>query len=302
MTEALDSQVLNSRQRWVSRVQMACDGVTAPGMSSVSSNYARLRQLHYVASQLQKPNCDCRAALMDLVAEAFQNPIDSSPTGPLLFSEADCVNIKDRRNESPALIPSRISAGVSIASPRSPMPSAYAMLNTWSTWMSLYPYLDQVVTLSKRGLWDTVSSYTLTICPGVVYADCVDDAARMAEILVHETAHNRLNAYLALFEPLSSSPTWWSPWRKMQRPAFGILHAMYAFSHVVAYFNWLLEGENSALFNRQYILLRLKDEACALLQTYQSATEALALVTDEALNLHLNVTFSEAKVLSLQRA
>lgn len=68
----------------------------------------------------------------------------------------------------------------------------------------------------------------------------------MGEVLVHEYRHNLLHALEAmtgLFLPDSPrDAVYYSPWRDDPRPLHGILHAIFTFSGVVAYYLGLLEN------------------------------------------------------------
>jgi HEXXH motif-containing protein len=73
-----------------------------------------------------------------------------------------------------------------------------------------------------------------------------DDAAKLAEVLVHELQHSKLNAFLDLF-PLvddDSEARWHAPWRTDPRPLTGVLHGIYAFTSVVEF--WHVEREHLA--------------------------------------------------------
>ncbi|ONH23995.1 hypothetical protein BL253_31455 [Pseudofrankia asymbiotica] len=64
-----------------------------------------------------------------------------------------------------------------------------------------------------------------------------DDPTQLASTLVHELAHFKLGGILHLFD--LTDPSWtrlgYAPWRDDPRPIRGILHGIYAFFHVTAF-------------------------------------------------------------------
>lgn len=79
-----------------------------------------------------------------------------------------------------------------------------------------------------------LESYTITALRSTIYMDHHPSRIRMAETLIHEATHNWLNlAFDAWAEPLPETPTWWSPWRGIERPVAGIVHAIAAFGFVI---------------------------------------------------------------------
>jgi HEXXH motif-containing protein len=69
-----------------------------------------------------------------------------------------------------------------------------------------------------------------------------DSAVRLAEVLVHEMQHSKINALLDL-HPLvhNDDRLWRAPWRTDPRPLIGVLHGIYAFTSVVEF--WRIERE-----------------------------------------------------------
>ncbi|MGK9230880.1 hypothetical protein KXS07_02505 [Inquilinus limosus] len=93
-----------------------------------------------------------------------------------------------------------------------------------------------VVTLNPRAFGEHLESYTVTALRCTVFLDYYVTPLRNAETLVHEAAHNWLNLAFDTFqEPLPETPTWWSPWRGVERPVAGMIHAVFAFGCVVGF-------------------------------------------------------------------
>jgi HEXXH motif-containing protein len=78
---------------------------------------------------------------------------------------------------------------------------------------------------------------------GGLYLSTKDNAAKLADVLVHELQHSKLNAVLDLV-PMAhddSEARWYAPWRTDPRPLTGVLHGIYAFTSVVEF--WHVERD-----------------------------------------------------------
>lgn len=78
---------------------------------------------------------------------------------------------------------------------------------------------------------------------GGVVLSAKNSATGLAEVLVHELQHSKLNAMLDLvsLEKGVSDRFWYAPWRVDSRPLVGLLHGIYAFVSVVEF--WRIEHE-----------------------------------------------------------
>ncbi|MFG3153950.1 aKG-HExxH-type peptide beta-hydroxylase [Streptomyces sp. NPDC048219] len=94
-----------------------------------------------------------------------------------------------------------------------------------------------VICLTGRRRPDqTLRSFAITRLPATVFTDHTGNAAVLGRDLVHEAAHNWLNdALAALHITFPDNETYFSPWRGTQRPAYGFLHACFAFSLTMIY-------------------------------------------------------------------
>jgi hypothetical protein len=96
-----------------------------------------------------------------------------------------------------------------------------------------------VVTLQERGHRETTNSYALKALPGTVFVDSVIDPVRLGELVLHESAHTLLNDVLSAFAvELDPTARWYSPWKNTYRPAYGLLHAGFAFGVLQKYFEF----------------------------------------------------------------
>jgi hypothetical protein len=97
--------------------------------------------------------------------------------------------------------------------------------------------LGIVVTLEVRERRETTNSHTLKALPGTIFIDSVDDPVRLGEIVLHESAHAFLNDVLKAYAvELDPAARWYSPWKGVYRPAYGLLHAGFAFGVLQKYF------------------------------------------------------------------
>jgi HEXXH motif-containing protein len=65
-----------------------------------------------------------------------------------------------------------------------------------------------------------------------------DSATDLAEAIVHEVQHSKLNALMGLFPLHQEDHTWYfAPWRNDPRPLGGVLHGIYAFTSVVEFWH-----------------------------------------------------------------
>jgi HEXXH motif-containing protein len=89
-------------------------------------------------------------------------------------------------------------------------------------------------------------SYSLSNFPGAIFVGAARSLWPVAEALVHEAAHVRLN-HAAEASPLTlggRDTVCYSPWRDDPRPVEGVVHGVYAFSLVLGF--WLESLESGA--------------------------------------------------------
>jgi HEXXH motif-containing protein len=73
----------------------------------------------------------------------------------------------------------------------------------------------------------------------------LDEPVLMAETLLHEFSHNVLYSvidYFGVFAGDASAAVYYSPWRPDPRPLPGVLHAVYVFERVTAYYQRLFHS------------------------------------------------------------
>ncbi|MFD9592686.1 HEXXH motif-containing putative peptide modification protein [Kitasatospora sp. NPDC059973] len=88
----------------------------------------------------------------------------------------------------------------------------------------------------RREIRDTLFSWSITRLPGTVFTDRVNSPEVLARDLIHEAGHHWFNdALTAASMSFPENVVFYSPWRKAISPAFGFLHACWAFSLTAIY-------------------------------------------------------------------
>lgn len=125
---------------------------------------------------------------------------------------------------------------------------------------------EPVVVPTRRSGGFVAASSSASV--GAIRAVLPDDPAAMAETLLHELQHSKLNALLDLV-PLKrpgSSRTCYAPWRRDPRPLSGLLHGIYAFVGVTEYWyrRWRSDAEPTAAFHFVHHQLQVREAIRAL--------------------------------------
>ncbi|MEU2598175.1 aKG-HExxH-type peptide beta-hydroxylase [Streptomyces hirsutus] len=146
----------------------------------------------------------------------------------------------------------------------------------------------------RRRLDQTLRSFAITRLPATVFTDHTSDAAVLGRDLVHETAHNWLNdALVALQITIPDDETYFSPWRGTKRPAYGFLHACFAFPLTVIYAVRSLPGASGA--GHTVLANHVRQQRAQLASTQDDFARALKLVTDHGLRERLDTVFQHAR-------
>nr|WP_042186034.1 HEXXH motif domain-containing protein [Kibdelosporangium sp. MJ126-NF4]CEL17038.1 Transcriptional regulator [Kibdelosporangium sp. MJ126-NF4]CTQ91732.1 Transcriptional regulator [Kibdelosporangium sp. MJ126-NF4] len=136
------------------------------------------------------------------------------------------------------------------ANPDKPDPLSTA---EWDDWNDLFDRAWNVLTQRHRGYAEELSAGLVAVAPvrgkqgftgsssnpafGAVALSPKESGAALAEVLIHELQHSKLNAVLELV-PLRQEHAerwWYAPWRADPRPLVGLLHGIYAFVSVVEF-------------------------------------------------------------------
>ena len=147
--------------------------------------------------------------------------------------------------------------------------------------------------LRTKQLGDTLDSWTITRLPGTVFLDHVSDPVVLARDLVHEAGHNWLNDALAATAcKISDDELFYSPWKQTPRPAFGFLHACWAFPLTMIYTARVL-GRTSGVL-RRYLTVYLDQQRDLLADTADDHARVLRLITNDGLRARLRTVHHQA--------
>ncbi|MCX4751180.1 HEXXH motif-containing putative peptide modification protein [Kitasatospora sp. NBC_01287] len=153
-----------------------------------------------------------------------------------------------------------------------------------------------VVLLRTKQLDDTLDSWTITRLPGTVFLDHVGDPVVLARDLIHEAGHNWLNdALTATGCKIDDQVAFHSPWKQSMRPAFGFLHACWAFPLTMLYTARVLEHTEGDV--QRFLTAYLDQQRGHLATTAADHPRALELVGDEALRERLAAVHRQALTL-----
>ncbi|MCX4573427.1 HEXXH motif-containing putative peptide modification protein [Streptomyces sp. NBC_01571] len=154
-----------------------------------------------------------------------------------------------------------------------------------------------VICLTGRRRPDqTLRSFAITRLPATVFTDHTGDAAVLGRDLVHEAAHNWLNdALAALHITIPDDETYFSPWRGTQRPAYGFLHACFAFPLTMIYAARARPGATMA--TTAVLADHERQQRPQLAAAQDDFTRAVKLIPDPGLRERLDTVFQHARTL-----
>lgn len=174
--------------------------------------------------------------------------------------------------------------------------------------------LAQEITSSMRCIVPLVTanpqvhvSATFREAPGLIALSWTPDTPVLAEAIVHEYHHSKLNTLLTV-DPLIAGPTeqslFYSPWRPDPRPLLGLLHGAFVF-HAVLHFWMGCFRARIPLFNeerlrqRLYLVQRQAGEALTTLAELAELTDCGNLLVEELIarvDQYREVVFPEPRV------
>ncbi|WP_181442578.1 aKG-HExxH-type peptide beta-hydroxylase [Streptomyces tateyamensis] len=150
--------------------------------------------------------------------------------------------------------------------------------------------------LRTKQLGDTLDSWTITRLPGTVFLDHVGDPVVLARDLIHEAGHNWLNDALAATScKISDDAHFYSPWKQTDRPAFGFLHACWAFPLTMIYTARVLDRTSGDL--HRCLTAYLDQQRTLLAGTTDDHARALQLITNDGLRARLHAVHQQALAL-----
>ena len=153
-----------------------------------------------------------------------------------------------------------------------------------------------VVLLRTKQLGQTLDSWTITRLPGTVFLDHVGKPVVLARDLIHEAGHNWLNdALTATGTKIDDQAKFHSPWKQSMRPAFGFLHACWAFPLTMLYTAKVLEHAEGDV--RSFLTAYLDQQRDHLATTAADHPRVLELIRDEGLRERLAAVHRQALTL-----
>ncbi|MFF2226947.1 HEXXH motif-containing putative peptide modification protein [Streptomyces globisporus] len=156
-----------------------------------------------------------------------------------------------------------------------------------------------LVFLGRKEYHDRFDSWTISRLPGTVFLDHIDDPAALARDLIHEAGHNWLNDALTATNTLLPGDAHFpSPWKNTNRPAYGFLHACWAFPLTMIYTANILDQDSElSAAGRDFLTRYLDLQRRFLAPTADTHPQALTLIPDPDLRERLRHVHAQALVL-----
>jgi HEXXH motif-containing protein len=216
-------------------------GVQLPAsVATDTRSYALTHHYVYaVTDAVQAGQVDDARALADEWPRAYHRPgVEILPGHRVSIAERDACRERDDANYESPLYLCLGDAELSTSDSEVWAEALAAVAASGLDWI-VESVLGVVVALDDRNRRETTNSYTLKALPGSIFIDLVADPVRLGELVLHESAHALLNDVLNAFDVrLSPEARWYSPWKGVNRPAYGILHAGFAFGVLQSYFQY----------------------------------------------------------------
>ncbi|WP_254708916.1 aKG-HExxH-type peptide beta-hydroxylase [Streptomyces lunaelactis] len=140
-----------------------------------------------------------------------------------------------------------------------------------------------------------VRNFTITRLPATIFTDHIGDPLVLGRDLVHEAAHNWLNDALAALQITIPEAVFFSPWRNTERPAFGFLHACFAFPLTAIYTAHALPAASGPA--RTVLADHLRQQRSHLARTDDDFAQVLKLIDHEDLRQRLEAVYHYARTL-----
>lgn len=157
-----------------------------------------------------------------------------------------------------------------------------------------------VVYRDVRDLEETSTSCTFDFLPCTVALSWSAEPLRLGETLVHEATHTWLNDVFATENVTfpDGGPTFYSPWRQEERPIFGIVHAVLAFSQVIQYLRGVQAADSDDSHLALVVRQRLINELASLDVGLDASRQACEYISSERLRRYLTATVDLAHELA----
>ncbi|MFD4906577.1 aKG-HExxH-type peptide beta-hydroxylase [Kitasatospora purpeofusca] len=213
--------------------------------------------------------------------------------GPRVIVSPDLVDLpRSPTSETPyyLLRPESVQAPLNL---RSIAASAYSTAASNGFADLLAAHAVVLCLLRAKKLGDILDSWTITRLPGTVFLDHVSDPVVLARDLIHEAGHNWLNdALTATACKISDDESFYSPWKQTTRPAFGFLHACWAFPLTMIYTARVLDRTGGDL--HRFLTAYLDQQRTLLAGTSEDHARALQMISDDGLHSRLHAVHRQA--------
>ncbi len=181
----------------------------------------------------------------------------------MCISHSDCVHVADSAFQSPIYLYDFSRHEPKQAAPWLAAARGYLEGTGFSELVDRS--MGMLIELDRKSEGEHLESYTITALHASIFMDSHSMAIRNAETLVHEAAHNWLNYLFDYFdEPLPEKPRWLSPWRGVERPVAGMVHAFVAFSYVVLFLRAAAERLDLPADEAEYAALQARAQSARL--------------------------------------
>ncbi|AXI78554.1 aKG-HExxH-type peptide beta-hydroxylase [Peterkaempfera bronchialis] len=151
-----------------------------------------------------------------------------------------------------------------------------------------------VCLLTGKPLGSPLRSWTISRMPGTVFLDYVpDNTVMVARDLIHEAGHNWLNdALTATGCEIDNTRTFYSPWKKTHRPAYGFIHGCWSFSLVTLYVAAVLPTTTGE--THTFLTAYLDRQRAQLRVVTGDHETALRTISDSTLRTRLRIVYRHA--------
>ncbi|HCT80731.1 MAG TPA: HEXXH motif domain-containing protein [Micromonosporaceae bacterium] len=150
-----------------------------------------------------------------------------------------------------------------------------------------------VCLLAKRTPPSAFNSWTITRLPGTVFTDYSHAVLLLARDLIHEAGHNWLNDLLTATKLQIPQQQFYSPWKRTHRPAFGFIHATWAFPLTMIFAARAIDTAPDEVAH--YLRTYLARQREMLAATQRDHPAAMELVEDHQVRQRLTYVFDLAQ-------
>lgn len=230
--------------------------------SSNITDAALIDHLFYLALDLANAKKSDALERLDHAVRGWS--VSSAAQGQLMcISRSDCVHVADSAFQSPIYLYDFFRNEPQQAAPWLAAARLYLEGTGFSELVDRS--MGMLIELDRKSEGEHLESYTITALHASIFMDSHAMAIRNAETLVHESAHNWLNYLFDHFdEPLPEQPRWLSPWRGVERPVAGMVHAFVAFSYVVLFLRTALKRLDLPAAEAEYAALQARAQSARL--------------------------------------